>query len=205
MILGGDFTMRRSVAPLWGIGLAAALCGVQPLRAQDAPEPAAAATPAIDPSSLQLPDLNFTPDAGAESNYDKYFIFNREETDFATAYADLQECDGYARGLSYRASGGTPYIPYGGVLGGAIGGAIGSAVADAVFGSAERRRMRRVNMRTCMTFKGYRTYGLPKSIWERFNFEEGNARVPEARRQRLLQIQARAASGPRPRVGELVE
>jgi hypothetical protein len=90
-----------------------------------------------------------------------------------------------------------------GAVGGAIGSAIGSAIADAIFASAERRRLRRVNMRTCMGFKGYRTFGLSKSLWEEFNFDEGNGQIAEDRRQRLLQMQARAATGPTPTVGEM--
>ena len=56
-----------------------------------------------------------------------------------------------------------------------------------------------------MTYNGYRTFGLPKSIWETFNFEEGLNQVDDQRRQRLLQIQARVASGPAPSVGEVAE
>ncbi len=160
-----------------------------------------------------MPVLAFQPTEEDVSNFDKYFFFHREGADFATAYADLQECDGYARGLSFRTDPGpNPFLNPGlvpqtlaGAAGGVIGGMIGNALADAIYGSAERRRQRRINMRTCMGFKGYRTYGLSKSLWEEFNFEEGNATVEEARRQRLLQMQARAASGPAPTVGEITE
>jgi hypothetical protein len=189
--------MRRLFVPACGIGLAMAMCGLPPASAQPGP--------AADPAAIALPDLNFTPTPQIAENYDKYFFFHRPDTDFASAYSDLQECDGYARGLSYRAGGGPVPYPYAGTLAGALGGAIGNAVADAVWGSAERRRLRRVNMRTCMGFKGYRIYGLPKSIWEQFNFEEGNARIEEDRRQQLLRLQARAASGPTPQVGEITQ
>jgi hypothetical protein len=192
---------RKSWMPLGGVSLAAAFFAAQPVASQ----PSAAATAAIDPSNIAMPDLRFEPDEEDVRNYDKYFYFHRADTDFATAYADLQECDGYARGLSYSVGGGPVPYPYAGTIGGAIGGAIGSVLADSIFGSAERRRQRRLNMRTCMTFKGYRTYGLRKSLWEDFNFEEGNSRVEEARRQRLLQMQARVASGPTPQIGEMVQ
>lgn len=188
--------MIKLFAPLAGAALLAA-----PVAAQ--PAPAAAAAEAIDPASIELPDLAFEPDEEDVRNYHKYFYFHRTETDFATAYADLQECDGYARGLSYHAGGGAVPYPYAGTIAGAVGGAIGSALADAIWGSAERRRLRRINMRTCMGFKGYRTYGLPKSLWQPFNFEEGNAHIEEERRQRLLRIQARVASGPQPRIAEI--
>lgn len=186
---------------LGGAGLAAAALAAQPAAAQGP----AAASAAPTPAAIAMPDLSFVPDAEDVSNYDKYFYFHRAETDFATAYDDLQECDGYARGLAYRASGGPVPYPYAGTLSGAIGGAIANAMVDAIWGSAERRRQRRMNMRTCMTFKGYRTYGLRKSLWETFNFEEGLAPVDEQRRQQLLRIQARVASGPTPQVGEMAE
>jgi hypothetical protein len=202
--------MQASFVPFGGMIFVAALCAAAPLAAQSAPSggspaPAAAASAsgAIDPASLAMPDIVFQPTPDDVEGFDKYFIFHRDETDFATAYADLQECDGYARGLSYRNFGGPVPYPYAGTIGGAIGGAIGSAIADAVFGSAERRRLRRVNMRACMQFKGYQRFGLRKSLWEQFNFEEGNSHVEEGRRQHLLQLQARVASGPRPLVGEI--
>lgn len=148
-------------------------------------------------SPVALPDISYTPSAAGapEANdFDKYYAFHRADTDFATAYADIVECDGYARGLQtgmdYQQ---VPY-PYAGTMAGAVGGAIGSAMAMAIFGSAEKRRMRRVNMRTCMNFKGYQRYGLPKPVWERFNFEEGLSGVTPVKRQVYLKQQAMVAS-----------
>lgn len=175
--------MRRRRVSI--VGLIAAFCCAPSLRAQSV------AAPAIDPAAIVVPDLRFTPDPGTIRNFDKYVYFHRDDTDFATAYADLRECDAYARGVGFYVDG----SPFTGVL-------TGIAV-DAIFGSAERRRIRRVNMRVCMRFKEYRIYGLPETLWERINFEEGNRRVPESERERLLQIQARIASGPRPTVGEV--
>jgi hypothetical protein len=80
---------------------------------------------------------------------------------------------------------------------------IGSVIADAIIGSAERRMQRRMIMRTCMGFKEYKTYGLPKDLWAEFNFDEGNKAVEDARREELLRMQARAASGPKPQTGEM--
>jgi hypothetical protein len=158
--------------------------------------------PRIDPASITMPNLSFTPTPQIAENFDKYFFFNRAGTDFMTAYEDLRECDGYARGLAYRGN----YVPYvgPGLVTGAIGGAVGAVVADMVFGSAERRKQRRINMMTCMRFKEYRVFGLPENLWEEFNFEEGTRQVPEAERQRMLQMQARVASGPAPTVGEVM-
>lgn len=147
-----------------------------------------------DAASVTMPKLDFKSDGTEPASFDKYYVFHRADTDFATAYADLAECDGYARGLqsgiTYQQA---PY-PYAYTMAGAVGGAIGNALAMAIFGSAEKRRMRRVNMRACMNFKGYARFGLPKSLWDDFNFEEGLGSVSEEKRQRYLKQQALVAS-----------
>ncbi len=153
---------------------------------------------AVDPTTIAVPSLEFTITPALAADFDKYYYFHRTETDFATALGDLLECDGYARGLtsSYRYQE-VPY-PYAGTLAGGIGGVIGNAMAAAIFGSAEKRRLRRVNMRNCMFYKGYQRYGLDKEIWEEFNFEEGLDGVTEEVRIGYLRQQARIASGARP-------
>jgi hypothetical protein len=196
--------MRKRFVPLCGIGLVAALCTVPAAKAQDhAPAADEVSTgERIDPESIPMPSLSFTPDAEIERNYFKYFFFHREATDFHTAFADIQECDGYARGLAFRVT--TNYVPTGmGLLPDVVGSVIGNALADAIHGSAERRNQRRVIMRTCMGYKGYATFGLPRDLWREFNFDEGNRSPPEAARQDMLRRQARAASGPRPQIGEI--
>jgi hypothetical protein len=189
---------------LGGIGMLAAVCASS-AAAQRAPAPLASGP--VDPAGVPMPNLAFTPTEDVQRNYFKYHYFHRADTDFETAYADLQECDGYARGLAYRTGGVPGYVPVpatlAGAVGGAIGGAIGNALADAIYGSAHRRQQRRMIMRTCMGYKDYRTFGLTKDLWEAFNFSEGNSSPPEARRQEFLRMQARAASGPRPTLGEM--
>jgi len=184
--------MRKTWAPL-----AAAILLMLP-NAAGAQGTVASAEAPIDPATIPMPALAFTPTPEIEGNYDKYFVFNRAGTDFATAHADLLECDGYARGLSHRGPVGTNAHL------GIVGGMLADSGSDMLYGSAERRRQQRHNMRTCMRFKEYRVFGLPKQIWETFNFEEGNRRVPEGERQRMLRIQARVASGPAPAVGEVL-
>jgi len=151
-----------------------------------------------DAAAVKMPELHFAEDAEMVGDFDKYYYFHRADTDFATAYGDIRECDGYARGLQsgvgYME---TPY-PYAGTLGGAIGGAIGNAMVAAIFGSGEKRRMRRVNMRTCMYFKGYERYGLSKKLWEEFNFEEGLSGVNDERREGYLKQQALVAASAKP-------
>lgn len=153
---------------------------------------------AVDPASVQMPVLAGKSDPGDAGDYDKYYYFHRPDTDFATAYADVRECDGYARGLASGVGYTQVPYPYAGTLGGAIGGALGNMMAQAIFGSGEKRRARRVNMRTCMHFKGYDRYGLPKKLWTEFNFEEGLSGVTEVERTRYLKQQALVASSAAP-------
>lgn len=153
---------------------------------------------AVDPDTVQVPSLAFEITPLNAADFDKYYYFNRADTDFRTALADLLDCDGLARGLSSgRGWVDTPY-PYNTSAAGAAGGIIGNLLVSAIFGSAEIRRLRRVNMRNCMFYKGYQRFGLDKEIWEEFNFEEGLDGVSEEARIGLLRQQARIASGPRP-------
>lgn len=194
--------------------LAAAVVAVgsfaMPAHAQEAANTIGAAAPFTLPSvanedaaGIKMPELAFKPGPNDTGNYDKYFYFHRADTDYATAFADIAECDGYARGLQ---SGDhyvdTPYI-YQGTLGGALGSAIGNAIAAAIFGSAEKRRLRRMNLRSCMHFKGYGRYGLSKDLWTEFNFEEGLSGVTEAVRLERLKRQALVASAAKPQGEEL--
>jgi len=147
-----------------------------------------------DPAKVTMPALAFKDDGTMAADFDKYYAFRRADTDFRTAYADIAECDGYARGLQSGVGYvQTPY-PYAGTMAGAVGGALGSVMASMIFGSGEKRRMRRVNMRTCMNFKGYDRYGLSKDVWDAFNFEEGLSGVSEDKRQVYLKQQALVAS-----------
>ncbi|WP_448661081.1 hypothetical protein ACG3SL_10660 [Sphingomonas sp. CJ20] len=183
-----------------------------PASAQDA-APTTAASPAVyladsaspfgapdsaDAAKVTMPALAFTPQPEDAGNYDKYYYFHRPDTDFATAYADIRECDGYARGLTSGIGYAQVPYPYAGTMAGAVGGALGNLMAAAIFGSGEKRRLRRVNMRTCMHFKGYERYGLSKALWNDFNFEEGLSGVSPEERTRALQQQALVASSAQP-------
>jgi hypothetical protein len=147
---------------------------------------------------VSVPDLSAVTGAGDKADYWKYFYFHREETDFSTALEDIVECDQYASGISYS----TPYAsapyPYAETLIGGVSGALANVMMDAVFGSAERRKQRRLNLRKCMGFKGYSRFGLPSAAWDKFNFEEGNRTVEPVERVVYLRQQAKIASGPRP-------
>ena len=175
-----------------------------PAQASPAAVPATEELP--DPATLTMPALAFTPTPEIEADYDKYFYFHRPNTGFLDAYADVKECDALASGISYY-GGANPamasaFSQYG-VLAAGLGSAIGSAVADAIFGSAERRKMRRINLRNCMGFKGYQRYPLAHDLWSEFNFEEGMGRKREGVRQDALMLQALVAAGPKPQTQEL--
>lgn len=180
------------------VALAAACAGAQPVCAQgagpvlvDSKSPFFAVPVGNDEAGrVKMPDLAYAPAAEDAANYDKYFYFHRADTDFATAYADIVECDGYARGLT---SGLSPSYGQG-----ILGDMVADAIADAIYGSANRRKLRRSNMRACMSFKGYDRFGLSKQVWQTFNFEEGNNTVDEDVRTGFLKQQALVASSAAP-------
>ncbi len=134
-----------------------------------------------DPASITIPDLSFTPGPKDEARYDAYFYFHRAGTDFATALADLRQCDGLAHGLTPGT--GNP----------AIGGAALAGLSGAI-ASGNRRALARVNLRRCMFFKGYGRYGLTETIWR--GIATGND---------ALLIQAKIASGATPATKDLGE
>ena len=199
--------MRLKIAYALSL-FAAASGGVAHAQQAAAPvsEPPALVDPFdIDPTTITVPDLAFTPTPNDIENYEKYFYFHRADTDFRTAMADIMTCDKFATGLDsgFRGVDTSPalYNPAISPIAGAAGGLLGNLIASAIVGSAEVRKMRRENMRTCMFYLGYDRYGLAKSIWEQFNFEEGLSRENPVDRLRALRQQARVASAITP-VGE---
>lgn len=151
--------------------------------------------------AVQMPALAFEETPAIADDYEKYFYFHREDTSFDEAYADITECDALSSGLSYYSANDAAIagaMAQYGVLAGSIGGVVGGLMADAIFGSAERRKQRRMNLRNCMYYKGYDRYGLEKDLWQEFNFEEGLSRENAEDRERAILMQARVASGPKP-------
>lgn len=169
------------------------LCGIGAAVAALAAPPAAQAQPAATGQPAERgKDVDKT-------------VFHRAGTDFDTALADVRECDGYARGISYHIGGGPVPYPYSGTVAGAVGGAIGTALADAIFGAAERRKLRRINMRTCMRFKEYTRYGVSEEAWKSYDLGEDEADTGEDERQRLLRMHAKIASASAAPSGEVLE
>ncbi len=150
--------------------------------------------------AVEMPDLAFEPDPGIEADYEKYFFFHREDTSFDQAFADITECDALAHGVTRYGNDWPSTVSQSAMD---LGPVLGSMTAltnpgDAIFGSGERRWIRRYNMRTCMFYKGYGRYGLEKTLWQAFHFEEGLGRKNERVRLVALLKQARVASGPKP-------
>jgi hypothetical protein len=178
-----------------------AMLGIAATARAAAPEP-----PVAELTAAPLPDLTVPATEEDRGVFDKYFFFHQDGVSFGTALADILECDALASGYprrTGRVTAGQDYLRQdysvlASAVGGALGSAIGNALGDAIFGSAGARVARRISMRNCMAFKGYRRHGLPKSVWESFNFEEGGGRKPEDERNRALVMQARVASGPKP-------
>ncbi len=152
--------------------------------------------------AVEMPKLDYTPDPTVAADFDKYFFFHRPDTSFDQAYADITECDSLASGINFYMGADSAAISSAmsqyGMLAGGIGGALGGLMADAIFGSAERRRIKRINLRNCMFYKGYDRYGLEKELWQAFHFEEGLSRENAKDREAALLKQARVASGPKP-------
>lgn len=187
----------------WLLGLIASALVLPDLALAEAAAEVDPMTVVPDPASVKSPKLDFTATPQDAADYDKYYYFNRADTSFEGALADLRDCDGFARGLSsgykYQEA---PY-PYTYTAAGVAGGLIANVMIAAIFGSSEKRRLRRVNMRRCMGYKGYERYGLNKDLWQEFNFEEGFSGEEEAKRQAMLAQQAKVASGPKPEAKEL--
>lgn len=152
-------------------------------------------------AAIELPTLGFEMRKAKTKDFKKYYYFHRDDTTFDEAFADISECDALSSGLAAYTDGAEPYPgyyadQYG--IGGVIGGVLGNILADVIYGSSERRAMRRINMRNCMGFKGYQRYGVPKKLWRTFNFEEGGGREDDAIRESALLQQAKVASGSKP-------
>jgi hypothetical protein len=146
---------------------------------------AAEARAVVDPAMIAVPALDGAITAADRADFDKYFYFHRDGTDFPTALADIRYCDGLASGLTPGT--GNP------VLGGLALAGVSGAIA-----SGNRRALRRVNLRRCMFFKGYQRFGVPKAVWAQFNFEEGSKPLAESERTPFLLQQAKIASGSHP-------
>lgn len=164
------------------------------------PEPSIRTFTEAEIEAVEMPDLAYEPDPEIEADFEKYFFFHREDTSFDQAFADIAECDALAHGITKY---GSDWPPTASQRNRDLGPVLGSMTAltnpfDAIFGSEQRRWIRRYNIRTCMFYKGYDRYGLEKTLWQAFHFEEGFSRENARDRYAALLKQARVASGPKP-------
>lgn len=152
-------------------------------------------------SNIPMPVVEFTATEEDIKDFDKNYYFHREGVDFDTAFADIKECDDLAVGVTRY--GGTVY--YGSTLAGGIGAVIGTAIVQGIFGSAERKKTKRISMRNCMAFKGYNRYGLSKDLMKGFDYmdkykKDKSITLLEATEdEAILYSSARVASGPTPK------
>ena len=188
------FRVNRTLWPALLLALSTAA------QAQPLPEPPIRTFTQAEIEAVAVPDLAYEPDPEIEADFEKYFFFHREDTSFDQAFADITECDALAHGMNHVAIGWRTTSPERRDI---FGPVVGSSMAlldpmDAIFGSGERRWIRRYNIRTCMFYKGYDRYGLEKKLWQAFHFEEGFSRENARDRLTALLKQARVASGPKP-------
>jgi len=184
---------------LRGMLAPAAIVAVLALAPAAAAQSGAAAVATVDVAKIKLPNLSFTANARIAAGYDRFFYFHREGVDFATAYADLAECDALASAPIRRSNDAGRYSAgdFWGMS--TLGGPLWHSLQVTSRTRAERVRLHSVNMRNCMRFKGYRRYGLPEAIWKQFNLDANDIRSSTpAKLVEYRQKRAKLASGPLP-------
>jgi hypothetical protein len=170
------------------LALAAAAMAISPSIAfaqADAP---------IAAESIDVPDLRFTPTPGDESKYSKNFYVHKPGVDFATALADLAECEQIGAVTASPFERIPDFYPYGPEAPDPNGRRPDSikpfrGLLPMLADGLVSKNILYANRRECARFKGYSLYGLPDAIWEAIE-----ARGPE----QALRIRAKIASGPTP-------
>ena len=128
-----------------------------------------AVPPPVDPAKVTVPPLVFTPKPRDGGNEWRYHVFQKDGVSFEIALADLRQCTAYTNGLVAQAP--IPaFVPFG-ASGFAVAGPrfanmglVGNLVIDA-FMSGMQSEMESYNLRRCMTYKGYRRYGVTRKLW----------------------------------------
>ncbi len=163
-----------------------------------------------DPATINVPDVG-TIDPKVQSEGYKFFYFHNPDITFADAVADIAEC------RSFLSKGAPPRVPgfiawtepvkrkvvtgpglinaaYG-PLG--IGLSIGfNAALTAIIMPKMERGLRNNKLRRCMEPRGYARYPLPEASWQVLN---------EGDETKLILIQAKLATGPKPTTGKVEE
>ncbi len=163
-----------------------------------------------DPASLSVPDVTAS-DPKVQSDGYKFFYFYNPSVSFSEAALDIAEC------RSFLMSGAAPKVPgfipwvepvnrkivrgpgminaaYG-PLGIALSIGINQGLAAIIMPKMERG-LRNNKLRRCMEPRGYSRYALPEESWKTLN---------EGDEGKLILMQAKLASGPKPVLGEVKE
>lgn len=156
---------------------AVALCLATPAAAQNA-EIKPVERP--DPASLSLPDMAFKSTPRDVRRYDTYYYFHKPGVSYERAFADFDQCHGYA--LSSQLGLLTPtIIPLGAAAlqddssrraaysnAFAMYGLVGLGIA-AIFISEAEDDNARATVRKCMTYKHYGRYGLSRALFKKID------------------------------------
>ncbi len=172
-----------------------------PLVILAAPALAAEAVVALpDPGTIKVPDVSPALDPKVRKDGYKFYYFHNPAVSFAEAYQDLRECRAHLAvgggtlipgfvpwDESHRrtVAQGTPMFP----------GLVTSALAAIILPKMERGT-RSNKMRRCMGTRGYVRYAIPEVTWNALN---------EGDEEKLVSMQAKLASGPKPADTEVTE
>lgn len=163
--------------------------------------PLAAQSALPDPASVALPDVALPTDPAArakvlEDGY-KFFYFHSSSVSFAEAWADLAECRAHlASGAPAMLPG---FVPFGETVRRDLAyqpspyGLVGEAMV-AIIAPKMERGLRNNKLRRCMGTRGYARYAVAEPAWDQLN---------EGDEDKLLAMQARLASGPKPDAPEV--
>ena len=161
----------------------------QPLPAAWMIEPAASLP---DPAAVTAPDVTPSDDPKvAEQGY-KFYYFHNPEVGFAEAWRDLSECRAHLAAAGPAKVPG--FIPWDEAhrretRAPAPSGLVGAALAAIIVPKLERG-LRSNKMRRCMGTRGYVRYAIPEGAWNVLN---------EGEERQLILMQAKLASGPKPK------
>ncbi len=163
------------------------------LLAQPVPGAASAGAPPLpDPATVNVPDVTASADPKiAEQGY-KFYYFHNPQVSFAQAYRDLSDCRAH---LAVAGPAKVPgFIPWDEAhrretVAPAPSGLVGAVLAGIIAPKLERGA-RSNKMRRCMGIRGYDRYAIPESAWNALN---------EGEERQLILMQAKLASGPKPR------
>jgi len=171
------------------------------------PGAAALAAPALaqsappDPASVTVPDVALPADPAArakvlEDGY-KFYYFHNGAVSFAEAWADLAECRAHlASGAPVMLPG---FVPFGETVRRDVDyqpspyGLVGEAMV-AIIAPKLERGLRSNKLRRCMGTRGYARFALSEQTWDQIN---------EGDEPKVLAVQAKLASGPRPDAPEV--